>query len=177
MGGHLAGRLCVRCAVSRSGRAICENLQHGSPTAITGATSVTAKLPPPRSKSMRGRHDNHRRSSQLELHSLGFGLIVSVADPQPRQSIVSQRQISDGPEGDDWQPTRARGAWAGEDGDPITSCVIVPVEISKTKAAEGPRLTKNQQTMFSILHDAGRLTTEQWNECARAAGMVDGPQV
>src|SRR5438105_14207902 len=61
MVGHPACRLSVRCAVSRSGRAICENLQRGSPTAITGATSVTAKLPPPRSKSMRGRHDNHRR--------------------------------------------------------------------------------------------------------------------
>src|SRR5215831_315701 len=61
MVGHPACRLSVRCAVSRSGSAICENLQRGSPTAITGATSVTAKLPPPRSKSMRGRHDNHRR--------------------------------------------------------------------------------------------------------------------
>src|SRR5262249_8810256 len=61
MVGHPACRLSVRCAVSRSGRAICENLQRGSPTAIIGATSVTAKLPPPRSKSMRGRHDNHRR--------------------------------------------------------------------------------------------------------------------
>src|SRR5262245_13728402 len=61
MVGHPACRLSVRCAVSRSGRAICETLQLGSPTAIKGATSVTAKLPPPRSKSMRGRHDNHRR--------------------------------------------------------------------------------------------------------------------
>src|SRR5215510_13277712 len=61
MVGHPACRLSVRCAVSRSGRAICENLQRGSPTAITDATSVTAKLPPPRSKSMRGRHDNDRR--------------------------------------------------------------------------------------------------------------------
>jgi hypothetical protein len=44
---------------------------------------------------------------------------------------------------------------ADEDGDPITSCVIVPVEISEARAAEGPRLTKNQQTMFSILHGRG----------------------
>jgi hypothetical protein len=56
-----------------------------------------------------------------------------------------------------------------EDGDPITSCVIVPIEISETKPIEGPCLTKNQQTMFTILHDAGCLTKEQWNERARDA--------
>jgi hypothetical protein len=61
MVGRPASRLAVRCVASRSGRAICENLQLSSPTAITGATSVTARLPPQRSKSMRGRHDNHRR--------------------------------------------------------------------------------------------------------------------
>src|SRR6266567_1979760 len=61
MVGRLASRHAVRCVVSRSGRAICENLQLSSPTAITGATSVTARLPPPALQSMRGRHDNHRR--------------------------------------------------------------------------------------------------------------------
>src|SRR6266487_2976713 len=61
MVGRPASRLAVRCVVSRSGRAICENLQPSSPTAITGATSVTARLPPPALQNMRGRHDNHRR--------------------------------------------------------------------------------------------------------------------
>src|SRR6266566_1555631 len=61
MAGHPVRNLSVRCAVRQSGRAICENLQLRSPTAITGATWVTARLPPQRSKSMRGRHDNHRR--------------------------------------------------------------------------------------------------------------------
>jgi len=51
----------VRCAVSQSGRATCENLRLGSPTAITSATPVTASFASQRSKSMRGRHDNHRR--------------------------------------------------------------------------------------------------------------------
>ena len=32
-------------------------------------------------------------------------------------------------------------------------------------------MTKNQQTMFSILHDAECLTKEQWNERARDAGL------
>jgi hypothetical protein len=61
MAGHPARNLSVRCAVSQSGRATCENLRRGSPTAITSATPVTARLPSQRSKSMRGRHDNHRR--------------------------------------------------------------------------------------------------------------------
>jgi hypothetical protein len=61
MVGRPASRLAVRCVVSRSGRAICENLQPSSPTAIAGATSVTARLPPQRSESRRWRHDIHRR--------------------------------------------------------------------------------------------------------------------
>src|SRR5215471_17209008 len=61
MAGYPARNLSVRCAVSQSGRATCENLRRGSPTAITSATPVTASFASQRSKSMRGRHDNHRR--------------------------------------------------------------------------------------------------------------------
>jgi hypothetical protein len=49
MVGHPARSLSVRCAVSRSGRATCENLRHVSPTAIPTATSVAARVPPQRS--------------------------------------------------------------------------------------------------------------------------------
>src|SRR5262245_42318956 len=40
-------------------------------------------------------------------------------------------------------------------------------------ASKGPTLTKNQQTMFSLLHGAGPggLTTEQWNDQARAVDI------
>jgi hypothetical protein len=36
-------------------------------------------------------------------------------------------------------------------------------------SADGPKLTKNQQPMLSLLHGAGAsgLTSEQWNEHAR----------
>src|SRR5262249_23607023 len=61
MAGHPARNLSVRCAVNQSGRVICENSQRGSPTAMTSATRVNARLPPQCSKNMRGRHDNHRR--------------------------------------------------------------------------------------------------------------------
>ena len=57
MVGHPARNLSVRCAVNQSGRVICENSQRGSPTAMTSATRVNARLPPQCSKNMRGRRD------------------------------------------------------------------------------------------------------------------------
>ena len=53
--------LSVPYAVRQRGKVTSENLQRGSPTAITSTTSVTAKLPSQRFKGLRGRHDNHRR--------------------------------------------------------------------------------------------------------------------
>jgi hypothetical protein len=59
-----------------------------------------------------------------------------------------------------------------EDGEDITSCVVKPAEVPKI-VETGPKLTKNQQTMYSILHDAGQggLTSEQWNEKCREVGI------
>jgi AAA domain len=59
-----------------------------------------------------------------------------------------------------------------EDGEGITSCIIRPTEVSEPVNA-GPKLTKNQQTMYSILRDAGQggLTAEQWNEKLREVGI------
>ena len=62
-----------------------------------------------------------------------------------------------------------------EDGDPIT-VNIVSSELCQTdnipKSRE-PRLTKNQQTLFGMLHPAGStgLTLEDWNNQARDAGI------
>src|SRR5215813_13438744 len=38
-----------------------------------------------------------------------------------------------------------------QDGEPITSCVIEPVDVAAIAAVSDARLTPNQQTMFSIL--------------------------
>jgi hypothetical protein len=57
------------------------------------------------------------------------------------------------------------------DGDPITSLVATEAE---APVAEGVavKLTKNQQTMFSILHAAKRpLSQDEWNERAKAVGI------
>jgi hypothetical protein len=66
---------------------------------------------------------------------------------------------------------------ADEDGDPITVAIVSTEAIAAAapKASE-PKLTKNEKTMFGILHDAGRsgLSTEQWNNAGRAAGIGHG---
>ena len=59
------------------------------------------------------------------------------------------------------------------DGETVTTApVLVPCDLNEIKASRAT-LTKNQQTMFSMLHDAGPrgLTTEEWNERARGAGL------
>jgi len=59
-----------------------------------------------------------------------------------------------------------------EDGDRITSCVVVP---SETPAAteNATKLTQNQRTFFDVLARAGRpLSAEEWAELAEEAGLT-----
>jgi len=86
--------------------------------------------------------------------------------------IVTVERMKDGAEGDSLV-SKLEQVIVGQDvdGDDITSCVLVPVEEDPDRAPIGPRLTRNQQTMFTILYDAGSLTTEHWNERAREAGI------
>lgn len=59
-----------------------------------------------------------------------------------------------------------------EDGETISSCIVVPADEPVTGVTDRQKLTRNQQTMFSLLHDASRpLTTDEWNELAREAGL------
>jgi hypothetical protein len=53
----------------------------------------------------------------------------------------------------------------------LTSCVLVHAEGEDATAAKAPRMSKNEQTMFSILHSAKRLSISEWNERAREQGM------
>ena len=79
----------------------------------------------------------------------------------------------DGPQGD-VVSSRLESVEVGKDvdGETITSCVVVPVQDAAPQES-GPRLTKNQQTMYAILRDAGQggLTAEQWNEKLREVGI------
>jgi AAA domain len=60
-----------------------------------------------------------------------------------------------------------------DDGQPITSCVVVPIDEPTSSSSAEPRLTKNQKTHFAILFEAGAagLTLEEWNQKARDAGI------
>jgi hypothetical protein len=85
---------------------------------------------------------------------------------------VEVEWMKDGPEGDCVVSRLERiDVGTDSDGDTITSCVVVPVD--SPSAAPEAKLTKNQTTMFAILHGAGQhgLTTEEWNERAREAGI------
>jgi hypothetical protein len=58
-----------------------------------------------------------------------------------------------------------------QDGETITSCVVVPSE-AVAPEHRGTRLTPNQQTMLDVLVRAGRpLTAEEWAELASEAGL------
>jgi AAA domain-containing protein len=59
-----------------------------------------------------------------------------------------------------------------ETDEPTTAPIVRPAE-APSPATRQPKLTKNQQTMFAILHDAGErgLPTEEWNERIRDAGI------
>jgi hypothetical protein len=56
--------------------------------------------------------------------------------------------------------------------DGTTAAVAVPADKPTPIAAE-PKLTPNQRTMFTLLHEAGAagLLTEEWNEKGRVAGI------
>jgi AAA domain-containing protein len=58
-----------------------------------------------------------------------------------------------------------------QDGDLITSCVIVPSE-AVTSERRGTKLSANQQTMLDVLVAAGRpLSSDEWTELAKQAGL------
>jgi hypothetical protein len=56
------------------------------------------------------------------------------------------------------------------DGEPITSLVVYEAT-APTKEGREVKLTANQQTMFSILHSAKRLSTTDWNTKAKEVGL------
>jgi hypothetical protein len=60
-----------------------------------------------------------------------------------------------------------------EDGDEITTAIVSEEVLEVVATKSEARLTKNQQTMFSILHDVGSagLTSEEWNQRLREVGI------
>jgi hypothetical protein len=62
---------------------------------------------------------------------------------------------------------------ADDDGDPYRTHIVSKDALVASTAEPQTKLTANQRTMFSILHDAGSagLLTDEWNEKAKAAGI------
>jgi hypothetical protein len=87
--------------------------------------------------------------------------------------LVEVEWMKDGPEGERLaSKLEPKDVATDIEGDTITSCVVVEAHLSQLATPEA-KLTKNQQTMFAILHGAGQsgLATEEWYEKAREAGL------
>ncbi len=86
--------------------------------------------------------------------------------------VAKLEWMKDGPEGDEiCSRLEAMEVGTDEDGEPITSCVIVEAEpVMKTTAG---KLTANQETMLGLLDDFGHggATIEDWNTAARQEGL------
>lgn len=54
-----------------------------------------------------------------------------------------------------------------------TAPIVVPAVVPPMPTGVGPKLTKNQQSVYSLLHDAGAagLMLDEWNAKARDAGL------
>jgi hypothetical protein len=62
------------------------------------------------------------------------------------------------------------------DGNPIEIWIAAKRQQGAMQKAKSVKLTKNQQTMFTILHNAGAqgLSTAEWNEKAKELEMFKG---
>lgn len=86
--------------------------------------------------------------------------------------------MKDGPEGDVLHSTlKVVTVGHDRDGDEITSCVVLEADAPTVeKRQKADKLAPNQQTMLTVLQEAGPngLTTDEWNEQAREVGLCEG---
>jgi hypothetical protein len=100
--------------------------------------------------------------AQIAIKKTGDGNVTAVVE-----------YMKDGREGDEiHSKLRVVEVGTDQDGEPITSCVVDPVD-APLQPERGAKLTKNQQSMLTILQDAtpSGLTLDAWNEQAREAGL------
>ena len=109
--------------------------------------------------------------------SLGGAVETQLAvERKDDKALVTVEWMKDGPEGD-LIASKLEVVTVGtdQDGDDITSLVVVPADVPEATRGD-TRLKGNQQSMFSILFEAGQrgLSLEEWNEKARAIGIGRG---
>jgi AAA domain len=122
-------------------------------------------------------HHSGWDSSHARGHtSLPYGVDVEIAVTRPADLTTNAeiRKMKDGETGDVIS-SRLKKIDIGldEDGDPITSLVVMEGDTSAPPAERREKLTKNQQTVFAILIAAGMggMSVSDWNEKAREAGI------
>ena len=113
------------------------------------------------------------RGSSALLGAADAQIAVKKNDEKQIEAVVEY--MKDGSDGHTFV-SRLEVVEVGTDayGDPITSCVIVPVEeTEQTASATRLKLTPNERTMLTLLSEAGKsgLTIDAWNERARAEGL------
>jgi hypothetical protein len=112
----------------------------------------------------------------------GHTSLTGAADAQlsvkrdPNGSIlVTVEWMKDGSGEGDTLASRLETVEVGtdEDGEPITSCVVIEDEAPTTRLPSGPKLTANQRTMLGILRESGPagLATDEWVNKAKAEGI------
>jgi hypothetical protein len=101
-------------------------------------------------------------------------LMVTISGEEIKTATVTK--ANDAPDGPLFSfKSETHDFGTDEDGDPITVNIVSSerVSVQSAQSTRGPKLTKNQQTLFGMLHDAGNsgLTLEDWNGQARGAGI------
>jgi hypothetical protein len=105
--------------------------------------------------------------------SLPFGVDVEIGVTRPADltCVAEIRKMKDEETGDKITSRLQRVEIArDEDNEPVTSLVVLEAE-PVPEAKRAVKLSRNEQTMFGILHAAKRLLTAEWNERAKEAGI------
>lgn len=100
---------------------------------------------------------------------------ISVTRIPPHRIRATVQYLKEGPEGTTFTgELKSVVVGQADDGDDITSCVVVECEDAQsTSQSLGPKLTHNQQTMLTVLTEAGPegMTVEEWNANAKQIGI------
>jgi hypothetical protein len=111
------------------------------------------------------------RGSNAILGDADVMLTISVSGDTRTVTVIKANDAQEGPLFSFKSEVHEFGR--DQDGDPITVNVVSQDEVATQAKSGDPKLTRNQQTLFAMLHDAGAtgLTTEAWNAKAREANI------
>ena len=120
--------------------------------------------------------DDRRPRGHTSLAGAADGMIKVGRAGGDRCLEVRVESLKDGPEGTEFH-SRLEQVDVGvdESGETITSCVVIPADRPTAGTAKkGPRLTPNQQTMLTVLQEAGPhgLDVDEWNRQTRDTGFA-----